>query len=432
MTLRQTASDRRKPPPARDPEAGETVPLPGGRAGGMFASLRHRNYRLFFFGQFVSLCGTWMQGIAQPWLVYDLTKSKLLLGLVAATNTFPALIFSFAGGVTADRYPKRRVLLFTQTAMMATALVFWALIVTNLIAIKWIFVLAFISGVAFAFDVPARQAFVIEMVGKEDLMNAIALNSSTFNAARVIGPAIGGIVIGGLGVATCFLLNGLSFVAVLAALLLMRVPPRAAIGLSGSILRDIIEGLNYARRHPVIRATLLLIALSTFFGAPYYVLLPVFAGDVFRVGPAGYGFMMAASGIGALTGALGLAKLGNFPRKGALILGGVIVFAAAIEAFCWSHSFHFAIFFLVIAGSAMTLYGSTCNTLLQTTVPDVLRGRIMALFSLGFIGLAPFGSFQAGVMAHYFGVHIAVGLGVAIMGASGLLILLTMPKMRKA
>jgi predicted MFS family arabinose efflux permease len=269
-------------------------------------------------------------------------------------------------------------------------------------------------------------------VGKKDLMNAIALNSSTFNAARIIGPAVGGVLIGSLGVAACFLLNGLSYIAVIAALLLINVPARPKHGLSGPFLQNALEGFHYARRQPVIRVTLVLIAVSTIFGAPYYVMLPVFAKDVLHVGADGYGFMMAAGGIGALTAALGLASLGNFPRKGALVLGGVVAFALAIEAFCWSHSFRFTVLCLVFAGSAMTLYGSTCNTLLQTTVPDYLRGRIMALFSLAFIGMAPLGSFQAGVMAEYFGVQIAVGLGAAVMGVSGLLILLTMPQMRKA
>ena len=413
----------------REPSISVDASLP---PGGMFAALRHPNYRLFFCGQLISLCGTWMQNVAQPWLVYELTGSKLLLGLVSATSSLPVLVLSFVGGVTADRYPKRYVMFFTQTWLMTSALIYWVLIATHHINVPWILVLSLFSGIAMAFDVPTRQSFVIELVGKKDLMNAIALNSSMFNAARIIGPSIGGVIIASMGIANCFLLNSLSFLAIIVAILRMDIRPRPVNGLSNSILKDILEGLNYARRQPVIRTALLISAVSSVFGAPYMVLLPVFANDVFHIGAKGLGFMMAASGLGALTGALGLASMGDFRRKGLLLLGGILVFSATIQLFGWSHWINLSIFCLVIAGSSMTLYRSTCNTLLQTTTPDALRGRVMALFHLGFAGVAPLGSLQAGFVAQYFGVHLALGLGATVLGISALIILLTVPEMRKA
>jgi MFS family permease len=402
-----------------------------GRWKRMFSSLRHRNYRLFFFGQLVSLCGTWMQQVALPWYVYQLTGSKLMLGLVSASYSLPSLIFSFVGGAAADFYPKRYVLLFTQGSMMCLAFLFWGLIATNHISIPWIFALTLASGMIFSLDVPARQSFVIEMVGKKDLMNAIALNSSLFNTARIVGPSLGGVVISVFGVAHCFLFNGLSFIAIILALLLMDVPSRTPREVSSSFLESILEGLAFARIHPIIRTTLILIAISTIFAAPYFILLPVFAKDILHVGADGLGFMMAASGLGALAGALCLASLGDFRRRGTLLLSGMILFAAAVEAFSWSHWIQTSVACLVVAGSAMTLYGSTCNTLLQTVVPDDLRGRVMSLFTLGFIGLMPFGSLQAGFLAQYIGAPLTVSLGAAVTGVLAVIVLISVPKMRR-
>ncbi len=408
----------------------------GGRAlrasAGTFAALRHRNYRLFFCGQLVSLCGTWMQNVAQPWLVYELTGSKLLLGLVSAINHAPVLILSFVGGVTADRYPKRYVMLCTQVCLMATAFLYWFLVANHLITVAWIMALSLFSGIASAFDVPTRQSFVVEMVGKEDLMNAIALNSSMFNAARIIGPSLGGIMIGSLGIARCFLFNGLSFIAVIVAICLMNLRAQPARERSGTVVKEILAGIRFAGGQPVVRATLIICAISSVFGAPYMVLLPAFANDVFQTGARGLGFMMAASGIGALAGALGLASLGDYRRKGALLLGCVLLFSVTMQVFGWSQWLSLSIFSLVVAGSCMTLYRSVANTLVQTTAPDELRGRMMALFHLGFAGMAPLGSLQAGFVAQYFGVHMAIGIGAAIMGLAGLWVLFVVPQLREA
>jgi MFS family permease len=398
----------------------------------MFAALRHRDYRLFFLGQFISLCGTHMQRIALPWFVYQITGSKLMLGLVSATTHVPVLLLSLVGGVTADRYPKRYVLVCTQTVMMLCALVLWGCIITDLITMPIIFAAAFISGIASALDVPARQSFVVEMVGKEDLMNAIALNSSMFSTARILGPSIGGIIIASLGVAPCFLLNGLSYLAIIVALLLMTVPPRTANGVSQSVWHDVLQGLRYASREPVVRTVLILIGVSTIFGTPYQVLLPVFAKDVLKVGAQGLGFMLATNGIGAAVIALGLASLGDFPRKGALTLGSAFVTVLALVMFSVSHQMALSLVCLAVVGGAMTIYRAMCNTLLQTIAPDDLRGRVMSLFSLGFLGLSPFGSMQAGFVAQYLGAPMAVGIGAAVMGLSALAVLLAVPRMRAA
>ena len=397
-----------------------------------FAALRHRNYRLFFVGQLISLCGTWMQGVAQPWFVYEMTQSKLKLAIVSVVSSLPVLALSFLSGVAADRYPKRTILFFTQACLMTSALLFWALIVTGHISYPLICALALLSGTAMAFDIPVRQSFVIEMVGKEDLMNAITLNSSMFNLSRVIGPSIAGVVITSVGIANCFLLNGLSFIAVIVAIYMMNVPARVANGLSDSLWENIRAGIEYARRQPVIRTTLILSVFASAFGASYMVLLPVFAKDVFHAGPRAQAFLMAASGGGAVVGALGLASLGDVRRKGILLLCGAVVFAVAIGTFGCSQWMAMSLVCLVIAGASMTTYRSLCNTLCQTTVPDDMRGRVMALFTLAFAGVSPVGNFQAGLVAQYISVHVAVVLGAAIVGLSALIVLLTVPEMRKA
>ena len=295
-----------------------------------FAALKHRNFRLFFIGQLVSLTGSWMQNTAQGWLVYQLTGSKVLLGTVAAVGSLPMLLLSAWGGSVADRHSKRTVVLGTQTAMMGLAFLFAALVWSGHIQPWHILVLAALGGVAMAFDMPARQAFMVEMTSREDLMNAVSLNSSIVNGARVVGPAVAGLVMAHVGLTPCFLLNGLSFLAVLAGLLMMRLPPFVPPVKPASPGRHMLEGFAYVAQHRRIRILLLLFAVVGVFGWSYSVLLPAYATDILQVGERGYGGLLSANGLGALLGALTVATYGHRVRPRWLILGGLWLFSAML------------------------------------------------------------------------------------------------------
>src|SRR5512136_1881249 len=306
-----------------------TVLVGAPRLSDTFAALKHRNFRLFFAGQLVSLTGSWMQNTAQGWLVYQLTGSKVLLGTVAAVGSLPMLLLSVWGGSVADRHPKRTVIYFTQTGMMLLAFAFAALVWSGHIQPWHILVLAALGGVAMAFDMPARQAFTVEMTSRDDLMNAISLNSSIFNGARVIGPSVAGFLMAHVGIAWCFLLNGLSFVAVLAGLLMMRLPKFVAPGEARSTGRHVVEGFAYVAGHRRVRLLLLLLGVVGIFGWSYSVLLPAYATDILHVGERGYGAPLSGHGVGALLGALTVATYGSRVRPRLMILGGLWVFSAA-------------------------------------------------------------------------------------------------------
>jgi MFS family permease len=389
-----------------------------------FRALRHRNYRLFFWGQLVSLIGTWMQQTAMSWFVYEITNSKLLLGVVAAMGSAPMMLSSIWGGSLADRYPKRSILIATQTAQMICAFFLavgvWAGFATPL----FIIVVAAFNGLAMGFDMPARQAFTVEMTSREDLLNAISLNSSIVNGARVVGPSLAGLLIGVVGVAMCFLLNGLTFVAVLAGLLMMRLPlfQRPAHAVSAG--EHAWNGIVYSMKHQRVRTILLLFLAVGVFGWSYTVLMPAFARDVLGRGANGYGILMSASGTGALIGALVVATYGHLfaPRK--LALGGVWLFSAALLALSLSRSFYIALAFLFVAGFGMLLFFSTSNTVLQTIVPDEMRGRVMGVWSLVFGAMIPLGSLEAGAVAHWVSTSFALAFGAIICAASALVTLL--------
>ena len=306
-----------------------------GVVGGMswrdtFAALKHRNFRLFFVGQLVSLIGTWMQSTAQGWLVYQLTGSKVLLGTVAAVGTLPMLLLSLWGGSVADRHSKRTVVLYTQSGMMLTAFVFAALVGSGHIQIWEILVLAALGGMAMAFDMPARQAFMVEMTSREDLMNAVSLNSSIVNGARVVGPAVAGFLMASVGITWCFILNGVSFIAVIAGLLMMRLPQFVPPKEPHSTGRHILEGFKYVAGHRRVRILLLLFGVVGLFGWSYSVLLPAYATDILHVGERSYGVMLSANGFGALVGALTVATWGSRVRPRLLIFGGLWLFAAML------------------------------------------------------------------------------------------------------
>ena len=376
-----------------------------------FPALRHRNFRLFFLGQATSLVGTWMQAVAQGWLVLQLTNSAYYVGLVSALGSLPVLLVSLPAGVFADRSNKRRVVVATQALAMAQALGLAALIWMHRVELWHVATAAVFLGLVNAVDIPTRQSLIFDLVGKDDLMNAVALNSSAFNAARIVGPAIGGILIGGVGIAACFFLNGVSYVAVLAGLVAMRLPAWSPPPLAGDGLARFREGARFILGDRATRALVLNTALLSIFGFPYLVLMPVFARDVLHVGAAGLGFLMASVGIGAVVAALGVAAFGRRLPKGRLLVWGGPVFGLAIAAFALTPWVPLAVGILVVSGGAMIANNAVTNTLLQTIVPDGLRGRVMGAYTSVFVGMAPLGAYQAGWLAERVGVQVAVAAG---------------------
>jgi MFS family permease len=398
-----------------------------------FASLRHRNFRLFWTGQLLSLVGTWMQSVAQGWLVLQLSNSALVLGLVGAASSLPILALSFLGGTLADRASKRRLLLVTQSAMMLLALALWGLVATGVVRTWHVLGMATLLGTVMAFDIPARQAFVAEMVGKDDLVNAIALNSGAFNAARIIGPALAGILIASAGLANCFLFNGLSFVAVLVALWLMDERllngprERHQAGLREG-LREVWRFLAGSRRHLLVLG---MVSTLSVFVLPYAVLMPLFARDVLRVGARGLGVLMSATGLGALCGALTVATFGGRGSLTRWLFGSSFLVSAALLAFSFSRSYPLSLALLFLVGLGVVMQATTTNGFLQLSVPDAMRGRMMALFGTMFMGMMPLGNLIAGLLAHLFGAPLALGLGAVLSGSVAAAVFLLVPGMRR-
>jgi MFS family permease len=381
-------------------------------------ALAHRNFRLFFFGQGVSLIGTWMQSVAQGWLVLTLTDSPFFVGLVSALGSLGVLTFTLYAGIIADRTDKRRTVVITQSLSMLLAFALATLVLIHQVTVWHVMVFATLLGIVNAFDIPTRQAFIVEIVGKENLMNAIALNSSMFNAARVVGPAIAGALIGIVGVGVCFLLNGLSYIAVIGGLLAMRLPPFVAKPSGGSAwggFREILGFLGSERR---VKTLVLLTAVFSIFGFPFLVMMPVFARDVLHVQAGGYGALTAAVGVGAMLGALAIAiNSRRLTSRGGLMVTGGTAFGVLIAMFALSRSFALSLVLLALAGCAMIVNNALTNTMIQTIVPDHLRGRIMGFYSFVFVGLSPLGAFQAGAFAERFGAPWAVGVGGLVCAA---------------
>jgi MFS family permease len=388
----------------------------------LMRALQSRNYRLFFGGQTLSLIGTWMQQVAMSWLVYRLTGSALLLGVVGFASQVPSFLLAPVAGVLADRWNKRRVLLWTQSLSMVQAAILTALVFADLVQVWHIIALSLVLGTVNAFDIPARQSFLIEMIEKRaDLGNAIALNSSMVNGTRLIGPSLAGITIAAFGEGVCFLLNAASFFAVIAALAAMRVKVKPMHTGKASVLHELREGLAYAYRFPPIRSILLLLALVSLLGVPYTVLLPVFAHDILHGGANTFGFLMAAAGLGAFVSALLLAT-----RKSVVGLGKIIplaagLFGVAVAAFSFSRSLWLSLLLLFIAGMGMMAQIASSNTILQTVVDDDKRGRVMSLFTMSFMGMAPFGSLLAGTLAGRIGVTNTMLLGGSLCLAGALI-----------
>ncbi|MBF6600869.1 MAG: MFS transporter [Dehalococcoidia bacterium] len=386
-------------------------------AGETFRALRNRNYRLYFIGQSISLCGTWMQTIAQAWLVLELTNSKVALGTVTLLQFLPITIFVLFAGVIADRVPKRNFIVGTQTLAMIQALMLAALVWSGHIQLWHIYVLAVMLGVANAFEQPTRQAFVVEMVGRDDLMNAVTLNSGLFNTARLLGPAIGGFVIATVGVKVAFLLNGISFVPVIIGLLMMSMADlygQARLRAVGRVnpLAEIREGLQYAFRTPAALLIVILVAIVGTFGYNFTVVLPLVDKYVLNRGAAGLGFLTAAVGLGALISALSLASRKS-ATKYTLFAGGA-AFSVLLGFVAFSQWYFVTLAFLLLLGVANTAFAATANTSLQLATPDHLRGRVMALYMLLFAGSTPIGGFLTGWMADRLGVRTAIGIEAVV------------------
>ena len=384
----------------------------GWRGLGLFRALSYRNYRLFFFGQGISLIGTWMQQVAMSWLVYRLTGSALLLGTVGFTSQIPTFLVAPFAGVLADRSNRRHLLIATQSLAMGQAFLLAYFVLSGSIQVWHIVVLSLVLGVVNGLDIPVRQSFVIDMVEeKEGLANAIALNSSMVNAARLIGPSVAGLLISALGEGACFLLNGLSYLAVLFSLAAMRVAPRPPRPYRGSMLYEMREGVSYALDSLPIRAILLLMALMSLMGMPYAVLMPVFAKEVLHGGPHTFGFLMGASGVGALTGTVYLASRRSVIGLGRLIAVACALFGVGVAAFALSGTLWVSLLCLLVAGFGAMVQVAASNTILQTIVDDDKRGRVMSFFTMSFMGMTPFGSLFAGAVAGKIGAPITVQIG---------------------
>jgi MFS family permease len=398
----------------------------------IFRAFKYRNYRLFFCGQGVSLIGTWMQSIAMGWLVYRLTGSALLLGVVGFTAQIPILVLSPLAGVAADRYDRRKILLVTQALSMIQALALAFLVISGRVEVWHILALSLVLGLVNAFDIPARQAFVVELVDrKEDLGNAIALNSSMFNAARLLGPSIAGVLIGAVGEGMCFLLNGLSYIAVLAALSAMDVAPREREAQNTRVIQRFKEGFDYTFGFAPIKFIILLVALTSLTAMPYVVLMPVFVKEVLKGGPSTLGFLMAYSGVGALTAALMLASRRNAAGlENRIPLSGCI-FGTGIIGLSLSGGFAAAAACIAVASFGMITQIASANTIIQTLVDDDKRGRVMAFYALAFMGMAPFGSLLAGWAASRIGAPHAIMLSGALAITGALAFLTRLPEVRE-
>lgn len=382
---------------------------PSGRFSHAWRALRHRNFRLFFTGQSISLIGTWMTRVATSWLVYRLTGSALLLGVVGFAGQIPTFLLAPFAGVLVDRLNRRNMLVWTQALAGLQSLALAGLTLAKIITIREIIWLSVLQGLINAFDMPGRQAFLIQMVeDKQDLGNAIALNSSMVNVARLVGPALAGFVIAGVGEGYCFLIDGISYLAVIASLLMMRVnvsPARRAVT---SMLEQLKEGWAYVRGFPPIRTILSLFALVSLMGMPFMVLMPIFASDVLHGGPHTLGFLLGASGVGALISAISLALRKTVRGLTTMIQISAALFGVGLICFGFSRILLLSMLLMVVVGFGMMQGLAASNTVIQTLVPEDKRGRVMSYYTMAFVGMAPFGSLLAGGLAHRFGAPHAV------------------------
>jgi MFS family permease len=412
--------DAPQAPDVRDAAASASRQPPSfiesGRAS-PWRALSHRNFALFLTGHGMSLCGTWMQSLAQAWLVYRLTGSPFLLGLVEFLSRAPILGLAVVGGLLADRWPRHRLMFFTQGALLVQAAALAGLTLTGSVTIEWILALALFLGLISAVEVPVRQSFMTELVPKADIPSAIGLNSSMFNAARIIGPALAGVVVAAIGEGPCFLINAVSFMTILGCLAAMRidVPPRRN---HADALSQLAEGFRYARRTPHVRAILMAAAVLSVAAMPFSTLLPVFAGEILRGGPGSLGLLMGATGLGALAAALRLARRPSIQGLGSSIARALVLFSGGLLALAASQTLWVSVLALIAAGFGMVSAFAGSNTLIQSLAPEDLRGRAVSLYTTASLGFTIFGSILAGVSGTYLGAPLTVAIG-------GLLTLIT-------
>jgi MFS family permease len=409
------------------------------RVSGMFRALRHRNFRLFWSGAFLSNAGTWMQAVAQGWLVLQLSNSPFWLGVDGFMATAPGLVFTLAGGVFADLVDRRKLLIYSQVIAGISALVLGTLVFTGVVKVWMILCLSFVTGCCMSIAGPSYLALVFDLVGRDDLANAIALNSTQFQLARALGPLAAGLGFKVFGLAGCFFANGISFAAVVTGLAMVRygehnkpsIPRNRSIRDRRAFVRDLVEGFRYVARRPRVKMLLTISALTSLFGAPYISMTPVFARDIFHLGETGLAWLMGMAGAGALFGALFLAYLGDFKHKGWFVLGGDIGFAICLMAFSLSTDVNLAVVFLFALGFAIVCSVAVTNTLLQKLVTDEMRGRVMSMFMLSFIGAMPIGNLIAGSASHRFGVPHTLAAGGAIIAVFVAVITLRRPDLRQ-
>src|SRR4030095_8927048 len=406
------------------------------RSSKMFRAFSPLNYRIFWIGAFLSNCGTWMQAVAQGWLVLQLTNSPFWLGLDAFMATAPGFVLTLVGGVCADIIDRRRLLITTQIIAGIAALGLGVLISTGAIN-RWIVLgFSFLTGSCMALASPSYLAMTYDLVGREDVANAVALNSTQFQLSRVVGPTLAGVGFRLFGLAGCFYVNGLSFIAVVTALILVRLNPRvssagSSVGERHSLWHDLLEGVSYVRNRPRVLSLLLLSAANSLFGAPYFAMVPIYARDIFRLGETGLALMMGTAGAGALFGALFIAYLGDFRRKGWAVLGGSITAGMCVTGFALSRSLPFSLFFLFGIGFSIVTSVATTNTSLQKLVTDQMRGRVMSMFMMSFMGTMPIGNIIAGTASHRFGTPLTLATGGAIVTALAIFVTITNKRLRE-
>src|SRR5438874_1208134 len=405
----------------------------------MFRALRHRNFRLFWAGAFLSNTGTWMQAVAQGWLVLQLSNSPLWLGVDGFMATAPGLVFTLAGGVFADLFDRRKLLIYTQAVAGLVALTLGVLVLTHVVKVWMILCLSFVTGSCMSLAGPSYMALVFDLVGREDLANAVALNSTQFQLARALGPVCAGIAFKLFGLAGCFIANGISFVFVVIAMMMVKFnrpnaragAPARSVKEKGVFLGDLVAGLRYVAGRPRVSMLLVISAVSSMFGAPYIYMTPVFARDIFHLGETGLAVLMGMAGAGALFGALFLAYLGDFRHKGRFVISGYLAFAICLICFSLSTLLPVSLIFLFGLGFAIVCSVAVTNTLLQKLVTDEMRGRMMSMFMLSFIGAMPIGNLIAGAASHRFGVQRTLAAGGAIIALFVCVLAMRSPRLRE-
>ncbi|MGH2460844.1 MAG: MFS transporter [Chloroflexota bacterium] len=396
----------------------------------MFGALRGRDFRLFWSGAFASNIGSWIQSIALSWLVLQLTNSPLALGVVNFAGTAPVLALSLFGGDFADRADRRMLLIVTQTFLLILAVALAAITFAHLVTVGYVVGITLLTGIVAAANGPAWQAFIVDLVEPKDLPTAIALNSTQFNLSRVVGPSIAGVLLAVINAAGCFLINGLSFLAVVGALFFIRPHPVARRSEAGGMWKRLRVGLGYTLGHPVLTPLIALTSVVTICGFPYSILMPVMAQDVLGLGANGYGAMMAATGVGAILGSLTIARYGSTLPRGRLLIAAELGFSGAVIGFSLSRSFAVAAVLLICLGFCMIAYMTNANTAIQLIVPNELRGRVMSIWTLVSFGLMPIGSLVFGAIAQVWGAPLALGLGGAICGVAALATIAFSPTLR--